>query len=87
MFGVAVVELDELMVRGKVLHLSDYFDVLKHGGGDYVVQVQVFGEKSHAVLKEAAVYEFAVNPFQEDKFEVLVLRIFHQYSLQHLYGT
>ena len=49
--------------------------------------MQIFGEESHAVFEKTAVYDLVVDLFQESKLEVLVLSIFHQDSLQHLYGT
>lgn len=43
--------------------------------------MQIFGEKHHAVFKEAAVYDLIVDFFQEGKLEIFVLGIFHQNSL------
>ena len=53
------------MVDSESLHFSDDFDVFEHGGGNDIVEHDVFLKDCHAVVKESTLNDFLVE-FSEE---------------------
>jgi hypothetical protein len=82
--SIAVVELYKLVKVGVIPELPDEFEVLQHGGGDYIVEIDVLHQEHHAILEEATVNDLAVNLLQKCNFKVSILRVFNDDSFENL---